>query len=187
MKIGYARSKPGIYGMSKNGQLWKLRKCDQVFFDEDTPLETHRPEYKKCIDTLRPGDTLVVCSLQSLAQSITALTKVIRHCRQLDIRIQVIDQDINSETLAALELAGEYQEAINQEKRQEGIDRAKDNKAKFGRPTTITDDMKQKALSMKRAGHTVKQITDQLNISETSYYRILKEFRNNNVSHIRAL
>ena len=185
MKVGYARTKESIRGMSKNGQLWKLRKCDQVFVDEDARLDTHRPEFKKCLNALRPGDSLVVCNLQSLAPSLSALTKIIRHCRQLDIRIQVLDQDINREALEAFELAGEYQEAINKEKRFEGIERAKSNNTKFGRPARITDEMKQQVMNMKKSGLTVKQITKRLAISETSYYRIMKEHMNNNVSYFK--
>ncbi|WP_018694156.1 recombinase family protein [Algicola sagamiensis] len=184
MRVGYARSKSGIYGMSKNGQLWKLRKCEKIFLDEDIRLETHRPQFKKCIDSLRPGDVLVVCSLQSLATSLIALMKIIRHCRQLDIQIRVLDQDINRDTLEALELAGEYQEAINQEKRGEGIERAKRNNVAFGRPVRISDDIKQKVIKMKNTGFTVKQIIEQMNISKTSYYRIVKEIGNSNVSMI---
>jgi len=75
--IGYAR-------VSTSGQLLDRQQhalaeagCLRVFADKLSGKNADRPELAACLDYLRPGDTLVVPSLDRLSRSLADLIQIV--------------------------------------------------------------------------------------------------------------
>ena len=75
--IGYAR-------VSTSGQLLDRQQhalaeagCLRVFADKQSGKDTGLPELAACLDYLRPGDTLVVPSLDRLSRSLADLIAIV--------------------------------------------------------------------------------------------------------------
>ena len=86
--IGYAR-------VSTSGQLLDRQQhalaeagCLRVFADKLSGKNADRPELAACLDYLRPGDTLVVPSLDRLSRSLADLIQHRRHAAPPRCRLQ---------------------------------------------------------------------------------------------------
>ncbi len=84
--IGYAR-------VSTTGQLLDRQQvalagagCLRVFADKLSGKNTDRPELTACLDYLRPGDTLVVPSLDRLSRSLQDLITLVARLRRRGAR-----------------------------------------------------------------------------------------------------
>ena len=80
--IGYAR-------VSTSGQLLDRQQhalaeagCLRVFADKLSGKDADRPELAACLDYLRPGDTLVVPSLDRLSRSLADLIGIVTTLRR---------------------------------------------------------------------------------------------------------
>ena len=80
--IGYAR-------VSTSGQLLDRQQhalgeagCLRVFADKLSGKNADRPELAACLDYLRPGDTLVVPSLDRLSRSLADLIQIVTTLRR---------------------------------------------------------------------------------------------------------
>jgi Resolvase, N terminal domain len=83
--IGYAR-------VSTSGQLLDRQQhalaeagCLRVFADKLSGKDADRPELAACLDYLRPGDTLVVPSLDRLSRSLADLIGIVTTLRRQGI------------------------------------------------------------------------------------------------------
>jgi hypothetical protein len=83
--IGYAR-------VSTSGQLLDRQQhalaeagCLRVFADKLSGKNADRPELAACLDYLRPGDTLVVPSLDRLSRSLADLIQIVTTLRRRGI------------------------------------------------------------------------------------------------------
>ena len=83
--IGYAR-------VSTSGQLLDRQQralaeagCLRIFADKLSGKDADRPELAACLDYLRPGDTLVVPSLDRLSRSLADLIGIVTTLRRQGI------------------------------------------------------------------------------------------------------
>ena len=86
--IGYAR-------VSTSGQLLDRQQralaeagCLRIFADKLSGKNANRPELAACLDYLRPGDTLVVPSLDRLSRSLADLITHRHHAAPTQRRVQ---------------------------------------------------------------------------------------------------
>lgn len=61
MKVGYARV--SSIGQSLEVQLEKLEFCEKVFSEKKSAASGKRPEFEKCVEFVRDGDTLFITRL----------------------------------------------------------------------------------------------------------------------------
>ncbi|MFD7608657.1 recombinase family protein [Streptomyces mirabilis] len=97
-RAGYAR-------VSTNGQLLDRQiaaltaaDCARVFADKKSGKNAEREELWKCLDYLRPGDTLVVPSLDRLGRSIQDLISIVSGLRKRGIGFQSLHEALDTTT-----------------------------------------------------------------------------------------
>lgn len=180
-KIGYARV--STIGQKLDVQLEKLTNygCTKIFEEKISATNLNRPEYKKCLDYIREGDTLVITRLDRLARSVNELSKLADRFNNERINFVVIDQNIDTSTSTGrlmfnmLACIAEFENDLRLERQQEGIQKAKANGIKFGRPKKITEGIKNEILLDRDRGMTINQISKKFQLGEASIYRILKQ------------
>ncbi|MGW5434629.1 recombinase family protein [Streptomyces sp. NPDC004059] len=72
--------------------------CARVFADKKSGKNAEREELWKCLDYLRPGDTLVVPSLDRLGRSIQDLIAIVSGLRKRDIGFQSLHEALDTTT-----------------------------------------------------------------------------------------
>ena len=94
--IGYAR-------VSTTGQLLDRQQhalaeagCLRVFADKLSGKDAGRPELAACLDYLRPGDTLVVPSLDRLSRSLADLIQIVRTLRRQGVGFKSLHEALDT-------------------------------------------------------------------------------------------
>lgn len=164
-----------------------------VYIDKQSGKDFERPQYKKLVKKLKPGDLLYILSIDRLGRNYEDIQKQWRILtKDIGIDICVIDMPL-LDTRNGKDLMGTFiadlvlqilsfvaqSERENIKKRQaEGIAAAKAKGVKFGRPEKdIPDDFGKiiKAWEQKRLPFT--EVLKLCNMSEATFYRRLREYR----------
>ncbi|MDN6295991.1 MAG: recombinase family protein, partial [Alkalibacterium sp.] len=69
MKYGYARVSTRHQDLDGQLRLLKEEHCDKIYSEKITGTKSDRPEFKKLLETIQSGDTLVVTKLDRFARS----------------------------------------------------------------------------------------------------------------------
>ncbi|BBW93815.1 DNA invertase [Pseudoalteromonas sp. PS1M3] len=180
-KIGYARV--SSTGQSLEVQLDKLNLagCDKIYHEKQSGKTAERPEFQKCMNYLREGDTLVITRLDRLARSVIHLSQVAERFQEESIDLVVIDQAIDTSTptgrlmfnmLAAI---AEFETDLRSERQLEGIAKAKELGVKFGRPTKRTDEIDLEIYNKRKEGVSIGQLAKGYDLGSATIYRILND------------
>jgi DNA invertase Pin-like site-specific DNA recombinase len=142
--IGYAR-------VSTSGQLLDRQQhalaeagCLRVFADKLSGKDADRPELAACLDYLRPGDTLVVPSVDRLSRSLADLIGIVGTLRRRRVGFRSLHEALDTtapggrlvfHVFAAL---AEFIRELIVEGTREGLDAARGRGGRLGRPPAMT-------------------------------------------------
>jgi DNA invertase Pin-like site-specific DNA recombinase len=73
-------------------------KCDLVFTEKCTGATTARPALKRCLEELKPGDTLIVWKLDRLGRSLRDLITMPDDLRDRGVKFRSLTEAIDTET-----------------------------------------------------------------------------------------
>jgi DNA invertase Pin-like site-specific DNA recombinase len=180
-KIGYARVSTREQHEESQVDILTAEGCERVFVDKVSGKLARRPEWDKCLDYLRPGDTLVVTRLSRMARSVRNLTEVAVKLRERGIDLVVLKQQIDTRTPAGrltfhiLGAVDEFTADLISEGTLEGLEAARARGRKGGRRPVMTPDKLAQARRMVDEKQlTMQQIADIIGVSRTTVYRALE-------------
>ena len=163
-----------------------------IITDKQSGKDLDRPGYTALKTTiLRPGDTLIIKSLDRLSRSKLDIKNELQYFKDNDIRIKVIDLpttmlDLPKEQSWVIDMVNNIlievlssiaeQEYHNIHKRQsEGIAAAKAKGKHLGRPKLIKPENWDFVISEYRLSRiTAKEAMTRLNLKRSSFYKLLK-------------
>lgn len=177
--VGYIR----ISSIDQNPerQLQELI-LDKKFTDIASGSCTNRPQLKLCMDYLREGDILYVDSIDRLARNLKDLQDIISHLIEKGIIIKFFKEQLSFSnsldpianlTLHLMGAFAEFERTMIRTRQKEGLELAKKKGVRLGRPSTITQSIKNKAIEFKKNGMSIRKIAMTLNLSRTTVYTIL--------------
>lgn len=192
---GYARV--STTGQNLARQLVSLHELgipdSNIFTDQKSGKDFDRPAWKRLLRRLRPGDILVVTSLDRFGRNYVEMTKVWGELvRTRNIHIRVLDMPILDTTigqgltaafigdlvLRVLSYVAETERAHIRQRQKEGIAAAKSRGVKFGRPSCVLpcnlDEVLNKVSTRQISLRTAAQLC---NVSRTTIWRLLKTKR----------
>src|SRR5262249_26018878 len=178
--IGYARV--SLVDQDFNGQIDQLKaaSCDKVFSEKMSGKSTNgRRALQKALDTLQPGDTLIVTKLDRLARSIRDLLNLLDEIKAAGAHIRALD-DPWLDTSSAhgeliLQIMGslyEFERKLIRSRCDEGIRRAKARGAVFGR--ILDHGEKRKIAERYAAGETTAELAREYSCGVATIHRALK-------------
>lgn len=169
-----------------------------IFIDKRSGKDFDRPSYKKLLRKIKSGDTLYIKSIDRLGRNyeeIQTQWRVIT--KKIGADIVVIDMPlldtrrdknllgtfISDIVLQLLSFVAENERVNIKQRQAEGIAAAKKRGVKFGRPTKeSSDNFKDIVCMWNRHEITVPEITELYNMSESTFYRRLREYRSSNAT-----
>lgn len=181
-RVGYARV--STKGQKLDRQLAALEDADcvRVFADKKSGRTAEREELWKCLDYLRPGDTLVVPSLDRLGRSIQDLISIVSGLRSKGIGFQSLHEALDTTTpggrlvfhvFAAL---AEFLRELIVQGTHEGLAQARARGARLGRPPAMDEDKVRHARALlARPENTVSSIARLLGVSRNTLYKYVPE------------
>lgn len=164
-----------------------------VYMDKQSGKDFNRPQYKKLVRKLRPGDLLYILSIDRLGRNYKEIQNQWRVLtKEKGIDICVIDMPL-LDTRQGKDLMGTFiadlvlqilsfvaqSERENIKKRQaEGIAAAKAKGIKFGRPEKkVPDDFGKIVKAWEQKSLPFSEVLKKCNMSEATFYRRLREYR----------
>ncbi|MHA5052993.1 recombinase family protein [Streptomyces sp. SD15] len=152
-----------------------------------TPSASHqsraeREELWKCLDYLRPGDTLVVPSLDRLGRSIQDLISIVSGLRKRGVGFQSLHEALDTTTpggrlvfpvFAAL---AEFIRELIVQGTHEGLAAARARGERIGRPPAMTAEQTRHARALlAQPENTITSIAKLLGVSRTTLYKYVPE------------
>src|SRR5699024_10842778 len=156
----------------------------RIFTDTASGSSTHRPGLDGALNYLRPGDQLIVTSMDRLARSLIDLHRLVGDLTAHDVSVKFIKEgqtySLNSTPLAKLMLGllgsvAEFERAIIRERQAEGIARAKERGVYKGRAKVLTDEQLAHAREWVGEGVPKAEVARRLGIARTTLYSYLSQ------------
>lgn len=186
VRIGYAR----ISTRTQNDQLQldalAAADCREIIV-ETASTRGARPELRRTLDLLKPGDTLVIYKPDRVARSMKELLVLLEdelHGRDINLEIltgicaglhRPNGQTIGDKMLFMVAaMAAEMERELIQERTLDGLRAAEAQGRKGGRPAAVNDDDLAVALARRAKGESVTAIAQFLKIGRSTLYRALE-------------
>ncbi len=164
-----------------------------VYIDRLSGKDFNRPQYKKLVQHLKSGDLLYILSIDRLGRNYVEIQNQWRMLtKEIDIDICVLDMPL-LDTRTCKDLMGTFiadlvlqilsfvaqNERENIKKRQaQGIAAAKAKGVNMGRPVKcVPDNFRELVKLWEKKKISLKQVLQECDISESTFYRRLKEYR----------
>lgn len=142
--IGYARVSTRDQNLDRQTDALTVAGCLRIFADRKSGKTTARSELEKALDFMRPGDTLVVASLDRLSRSLQDLIAMVADLRRRGVGFRSLRENLDTTTpggrlvfhvFAAL---AEFIRELIVEGTREGLAAARARGRVGGRPAVMT-------------------------------------------------
>lgn len=183
MIYGYARVSTvsqGRDGNSLEDQVAALRSygCKEIIEEAFSGKTMDRPQFRKLMEELKEGDTLVVCKLDRFARTAIEGVQTVRSLFERGVRVHILNMGLIENTLTGnliltVMLAfAEYERGMIVERTQTGKEVARlDPNFRDGRPKKFTPEQLALGLALLEQGKTYRQVTAMTGISKSTLIR----------------
>jgi DNA invertase Pin-like site-specific DNA recombinase len=182
--VGYARVSTKEQLLDRQMNALSEAGCIRVFTDKLSGKSADRAELTACLDFLRPGDTLVVLSLDRLSRSLQDLITLVSELRRRGIGFRSLHEALDTTTpggrlvfhvFAAL---AEFIRELIVEGTREGLDAARARGQRLGRPPAMTAEQVRHARAMlSQPDASVAAIAKLLSVSRSTLYKYVPELK----------
>ena len=152
-RIGYARVSTDKQKLSRQVDELKEAGCVKIFKDKVSGSRSNRKEFNKLVNFLRPGDIVVVTSLDRLGRSLTDLIKTANQLADKEVDILSLKQNIDTSSPTGkfffhmFGALAEFELSWIRERTVQGLESARARGKLGGRPHALSSD---KAAELKK-------------------------------------
>ena len=181
MKYGYARASPGGKSESVDAQARQLTKagCRKVF--RDVHVSGAKTDRGRVIETLEPGDLLMVTRLDRLARSTRDLLNTLAAITERKAGFRSLGDAWADTTtlhgrlmLTVLGGLAEFERDLIRTRTGEGRERAKARGVKLGRKPKLTVHQRQEAIKRRDVdGEPIRDIARSYNVHNSTISRLV--------------
>ncbi|MDX3713358.1 recombinase family protein [Streptomyces europaeiscabiei] len=182
--IGYARVSTKDQNLDRQLIALEAAGCQRVFSDKKSGKNAEREELRNALDYLRPGDTLIVSSLDRLGRSIQDLITIVGDLRKNGIGFRSLHESLDTTTpggrlvfhvFAAL---AEFIRELIVQGTHEGLAAARARGQRLGRPPAMSEEQVRHARAMLADPEaSISSIAKLLSVSRTTLYKYVPELR----------
>lgn len=198
---GYARVSSKEQNLDRQiQQLSQYVETDKILMDKASGKDLNRPAYQalKGALGLRTGDTLVICSLDRLSRNKENIRGELTWFQEKGIRLKILDLPtslvevpegqewildmINNILIEVLSSVAAQERLTIRKRQREGIEAAKKQGKHLGRPKLEMSEQFPEIYEQWKAQEiTAKWAMKKLQVSSSSFYRMVKAYEDNNV------
>lgn len=186
MKYGYERvsTTEQNLGRQRERLLQAGVEDKNIFSDKLSGKDMNRPSLQKLLMCLREGDELVVLSLDRLGRNSREIIALVDNLRTKGIKLRLLDMDIDSDSpvgkliIAIMSELAELERLNLKERQSQGIQLAKAEGRKNGRPRKELDEKEFNRIYEKYSRNEIS-VTDAsklLEVSRATFYRRVEEY-----------
>jgi DNA invertase Pin-like site-specific DNA recombinase len=179
MIYGYARVSTLAQDLASQLAQLKAAGCDKVFREKITGTTADRPQLRKMMAALAPGDIVIIPAVDRLSRDTTDLLVIARDMQRAGVGLRslaepVLDTtgDFAESVLAMLGVAAKLERRRIAERTARGRADAKAKGVKFGRKPILTPHQQQEARARVAAGEPQRGIARSYNVSQATISRL---------------
>jgi DNA invertase Pin-like site-specific DNA recombinase len=182
MLVGYARVSTLEQNLSLQVDALIQAGCEKIFEDKVSGAKAERPGLQAAFEYVRPGDTLVVWSLDRLGRSLKHLIETVGQLEEREIGLYSLHEAIDTKTAGGrlvFQIFGalaEFERNLIRERTLAGLSAARARGRRGGRPKALNvtkTELLYKLYDEKE--YTVKEICGLLAISKPTLYAYLRQ------------
>lgn len=204
-EYGYARVSTRDQNLAR--QIAALRQyiADErdIITDKESGKDFNRPGYQYLREVLlRPGDTLIVKSLDRLGRNKQQVKQELEYYKAIGVRVKIIDLPstmvdfpegqewihdmINNIMIEVLATIAEQERLTIRQRQAEGIAEARKQGRQLGRKKTDRPEGWEEVTALWKGGSiTAVQAMDRLGLKKSTFYRMVREERANTPTTIQ--
>lgn len=163
-----------------------------IICDKESGKDLERPGYRMLRDyMLRPGDTLVIKSLDRLSRRKEDIKNELRHFQEMGVRVKIIDLPtsmievpagqewvldmVNNILIEVLGTIAEQERETTLKRQAEGIAAAREKGVDFGRPKIeYPSDWAEVYVAWKSGGISARMAMERLDLKKTTFYKLVR-------------
>ena len=180
--VGYGRVSTREQNLDRQQTALAAAGCARCFFDKATGKNTNRPELTKMLDYVRPGDALVVVSLDRLGRSLEDLIGIVGQLKRQGVGFQSLHEKLDTTTAGGMFVfhvfaaLAEFIRTIIVANTNEGLAAARARGQRLGRPPAMSPEKVAYALQLlDEPDRSMSSIAKLLGISRSTLYKALPE------------
>lgn len=179
MKIGYARVSTKHQCNSLDEQIAQLKKagCDDVYSEVISGANGKRKELTKLLSKIKPGDTLVITSIDRLGRSLKDLISIIHDLKEKSIGFLSLKEKMDTTTDTGMLLfnmmgsIAEFERTLINRRIYDGVKRAQAQGKYKGRAYSVDADIRREYVSMMKSNnYTIDYIARMAKVSRQTLY-----------------
>ena len=165
-----------------------------IICDKESGKDLDRPGYRMLRDyMLRPGDTLVIKSLDRLSRRKEDIKNELRHFHDMGVRVKIIDLPtsmievpagqewvldmVNNILIEVLGTIAEQERETTLKRQAEGIAAAREKGVDFGRPKIeYPSDWAQVYVAWKSGGISARMAMERMGLKKTTFYKLVRMY-----------
>ena len=168
-------------------------KENDIYMDKQSGKTFDRPQYKKLMNTIQPGDLLFILSIDRLGRNYEEIQnqwRILTKVKGIDICVldmplldtrqgkDLLGTFIADLVLQILSFVAQSERENIRKRQEEGIAAAKARGVRFGRPEKeIPNDFNNIVVRWKMKKISLDEVLQRCNMSEATFYRRLRECR----------
>lgn len=179
MIYGYARVSTAAQDLANQVAQLTAAGCEKVFREKITGTTADRPQLKKLMAALTPGDVVITPAVDRLSRDTTDLMVIARDMQRAGAGLRSLAEPVLDTTgdfaelvLAMLGVAAKLERRRILERTDRGRADAKAKGVKFGRKPKLTPHQQREALQRVAAGETQRSVARSYNVSQATISRI---------------
>ena len=176
---GYARVSTDAQDLANQVAQLKAAGCAKTYREKVSGATADRPELRKLLKALLPGDVVVVAAVDRLSRDTTDLLTLARDIQQAGAGLRSLAEPVLDTTgdfaelvLAMLGVAAKLERRRILERTARGRADARAAGVKFGRKPTLTPHQQQEARRRIEEGKTQRSIARSYNVSQATISRL---------------
>ena len=182
MKFGYARISTPKQSLESQITLLEKNGCEKIFKDVISGYTSSKKGFEDLMTQLRPGDSIMVTGIDRLGRSTKDLSSLLEVLHEKQVDLIVLGYDFDTRTSQGrmifnfMAMIAENERMRNMERIQQGLEAARANGKRVGRPSKLTAQQIERINEIySKRSLTVKEICIMYNISKVTMYKYLKE------------
>ena len=196
MIYGYARVSTTDQNLDRQLAAFRELGADErdIICDKESGKDLDRPGYRMLRDyMLRPGDTLVIKSLDRLSRRKEDIKNELRHFHDMGVRVKIIDLPtsmievpagqewvldmVNNILIEVLGTIAEQERETTLKRQAEGIAAAREKGVDFGRPKIeYPSDWAQVYVAWKSGGISARMAMERMGLKKTTFYKLVRMY-----------
>ncbi|MDP1590408.1 MAG: recombinase family protein [Prosthecobacter sp.] len=178
--IGYARVSTGEQSADLQTDALTQAGCLRIFTDSASGKTASRPQLDRCLDFIRPGDTLVVWRLDRLGRSLKHLLAVMESLDERGVQFRSLTESLDTSTpggrmlFSVFGAVAQFERELMIERTNAGLAAARERGRLGGRRRVMAAASVELAQQMRAEGKSMTEVATVLRVSRATVYRELE-------------